>query len=197
MDSYDKLPDAEITNTGPFSEKFLSLGIKTYKEACMYIHNLKYGYNSNYEDRMILFKEQMGSCTMKHATAAALAQELGIPIHKNIMVYKFTEDITTGAGEINRKYNIPYTPLTHCFLTYKDMKFDLTEGNKNGKKKHLDEYIAYEQVEPFISHNDEYKLFKRILKETILPSEEMKGVKEISLLKAREESIKLLKESVK
>lgn len=60
MDSYDKLPDAELIPMGELSIKFLNLGIKTFKEACNYVHKIDYGYNTNYEDIMILFKERKG-----------------------------------------------------------------------------------------------------------------------------------------
>ena len=198
METIDKLPETPIVPSGPISEKFLSLGIKNFQEACLYAHNLEYGYNSDYDDKFIMFKEQKASCTMKHATIAGLAEELGIGLTKNIMVYKLTEEITTGVGEITSKYNIPYIPLTHCFLMYENSMFDLTEGNKNGKKNNpATQSIYYEKVDPFISKNDEYRFFKRILKEKIITSEEMQGIKEITLLKAREEAIKLLHESIK
>ena len=197
MDSYDKLPDAEIKPVGEISKKFIALGIKTFKDACIYVHNSKYGYNSNYDDKMIFFKEKMASCTMKHATIAGLAEELEIPLYKYIGVYKFTEEITTGVDKITQKYNIPYVPMVHCFLVYNDYRFDLTEGNDNGKKRSLEEFIQVEKVDPFISRTDEYKLFKNILKNQILPSKDMEGIKERILLKAREESIKLLKDCIK
>ena len=84
MDSYDKLPDAEINSVGELSIKFLDLGIKTFRGACDYVHNIDYGYNTNYEDKMILFKEKRGSCTSKHAVIASLAQELDIPLNKHV-----------------------------------------------------------------------------------------------------------------
>jgi len=197
MDSYDKLPDAEITPVGEISKKFIELGITTFKEACFYVHDSKYGYNSNYDDKMIFFKEKMASCTMKHATIAGLAEELKIPLYKYIGVYKFTEEITTGVEKITQKYNIPYVPMVHCFLVYGDYHFDLTEGNFNGKKRSLEEFIQIEKVDPFISRTVEYKLFKKILKNQILPSKDMEGINERTLLKAREESIKLLKDCIK
>ena len=197
MDSYDFLPDAEIIPVGDISKKFLELGIKTFKDACYYVHELEYGYNSNYDDKMIFFKENKGSCTTKHAVIAGLAEELSIPLHKKVCVYKFTEEITTGAEVILEKYDVPYVPMVHCFLEYHNYHFDLTEGNYNGKKKPIDDHIHAERVEPFISRKDEYLLFKTILKEHVLPSEEMKGISEKTLLKAREESINLLKECIK
>ena len=192
MDPYDKLPDAELIPVGELSKKFLDLGIKTFKDACIYVHNVDYGYNTNYEDRMIFFKEKKGSCTSKHAVIAGLAQELNIPLYKHVCVYKLTEEITTGVDEILKKFNIPYVPMVHCFLVYGEYKFDLTEGNNNGKKKHIDEYIHSEKVEPFISRKDEYLLFKKVLKEKVLPSKEMEGITEKTLLKARAKSINLL-----
>ncbi|MFX1358445.1 MAG: hypothetical protein ACFFA8_14330 [Promethearchaeota archaeon] len=197
MDSYDNLPDAQIEPVGEISKKFLDLGIKSFKEACMYVHNSTYGYNSNYNDKMIFFKEKMGSCTMKHATIAGLAEELNIPVYKYVGIYKFTEEITTGVDDILKKYEIPYIPMVHCFLVYENYHFDLTEGNYNGKKKSIDEFVKTEKVEPFISRIDEYKLFKKVLKENILTSKEMEGITERNLLKAREEGIKLLKECIK
>ena len=196
MDSYDKLPDAEIKPVGELSNKFLDLGFKTFKDACNYVHNIDYGYNTDYDDKMIFFKEKKGSCTSKHAVIAGLAQELNIPLYKHVCVYKFTEEITTGVNEILKKYEIPYVPMVHCFLVYENYQFDLTEGNHNGKKKPIDEYIHSERVDPFISRKDEYLLFKKVLKEKILPSKEMEGITEKILLKARAKSITLLKNCI-
>jgi hypothetical protein len=196
MDSYDKLPDAEIKPVGELSNKFLDLGFKTFKDACNYVHNIDYGYNTDYDDKMIFFKEKKGSCTSKHAVIAGLAQELNIPLYKHVCVYKFTEEITTGVNEILKKYEITYVPMVHCFLVYENYQFDLTEGNHNGKKKPIDEYIHSERVDPFISRKDEYLLFKKVLKEKILPSKEMEGITEKILLKARAKSITLLKNCI-
>lgn len=197
MDSYDYLPDKEINALGKISKKFLELGITSFKDACEYVHNQEYGYITDYDDEMIFFKENRGTCTTKHGVIAALAEELNIPLYKNVGVYKFTEEISTGANEIMIKYNVPYAPMVHCFLVYDKYRFDLTEGNNNGKKTSIEEFIHTEKVIPFISRKDEYLLLKRVLKEKILPSHEMKGIDERTLLKAREESITLLKKNIK
>jgi hypothetical protein len=192
MDSYDKLPDAEINPVGELSIKFLDLGIKTFRGACDYVHTIDYGYNTNYDDKMIIFKEKKGTCTTKHAVIAGLAEELEIPLYKHVCIYKFTEDITTGVDEILKKFEIPYIPMVHCFLVYESYRFDLTDGNHNGKKKPIDDCIHSERVDPFISRKDEYLLFKKVLKEKILPSKEMEGIPEKTILKARAKGINLL-----
>ena len=192
MDSYDKLPDAQINSVGELSIKFLDLGIKTFRGACDYVHTIDYGHNTNYDDKMIFFKEKKGTCTTKHAVIAGLAEELEIPLYKHVCIYKFTEDITTGVDEILKKFEIPYIPMVHCFIVYEKYKFDLTEGNHNGKKKPIDDCIHSERVDPFISRKDEYLLFKKVLKEKILPSKEMEGIPEKTILKARAKGINLL-----
>lgn len=196
MDSYDELPNGEIKPRGDISNKFLDLGIGSFKDACMYVHNKEYGYNSNYDDKMIFFKENKGTCTTKHGVIAALAQEIGIPLYKKIGIYKFTEAISEGTNQILEKYSIPYVPMIHCFLVFKEYRFDLTEGNNNGKKTSIENFIHTEKVEPFISKKNEYLIFKKVLKKKILPSDEMKGIKERTLLKAREEAINLLKKNI-
>jgi len=197
LDSYDKLPDAEIKLVGEISRKFLDLGINSFKQACEYVNTIEYGYNSNYDDKLIFFKEKKGTCTSKHAVIAGLAEELNIPLYKYVCVYKFTEEISTGANEILKRYNIPYVPMVHCFLVYKNLRFDLTEvGNCNGKNSSIEGCIHEVKVDPFISRKDEYLLFKEVLKKKILPVKEMEGIKEKILLKARTESIKLLLENM-
>lgn len=197
MDSLDNLPDVEIIDSGELSRKFLELGIKSFKEACLYVHNMDYGYNSDKDDKMILFKENMGSCTTKHGVIAGLAEELSIPLNKKVGVYKLTEEITDGTEEIMKKYSVPFIPMVHCFLVYESYRFDLTEGNNNGKKTSIEDFIHDEKVIPFISRKDEYMLFRKVLDEKIMNMPEIQGIEKRTLLKAREEGIKILKENIK
>jgi len=162
-----------------------------------YFHNMNYGYNSNSDDMLILFKENMGNCTTKHGVVAKLAEEIAIPLYKKLGIYKLTEEITEGANEILEKYNIPFIPMVHCFLEYEKNRFDLTEGNNNGKKTSIEEFIHEEKVIPFISRKDEYLLFRKVLDEKIMLMPEIKSIEKRTLLKAREEGIKLLKENIK
>ncbi|MHA1984335.1 MAG: hypothetical protein ACW967_08265 [Candidatus Hodarchaeales archaeon] len=197
MDSYKFLPDSPISASGLMSEKFLELDIKSFTKACVYVHKTQYGYNSNYDDKLIFFKEKKGTCTTKHAVIGGLAEELKIPLYKSVGIYKLTEEISEGVNELLEKYKVPYVPLVHCFLVFKQYRFDLTEGNNNGKKTSVNEFIHTEKVDPFITRKDEYILYKRILIEKILTSKEMTGVNARTILKAREECINLLKKNMK
>ena len=196
MDSYTVLPDAEISGPGVISSEFLQLGITGFIDACRYVHQLPYGYNSDRDDLLILFKEGRGSCTTKHAVIATLAEELSLPIVKNIGIYRMIEDLVTGTSEIMDRFKLPYVPMVHCFLVYQNYWVDLTEGNNNGKNRPIDEFIYTEAVIPNISGKDEYLLYRKALKERILLREELKDIDIKRILQAREEGIKLLKSKV-
>lgn len=196
MDTVKVLPNPPIDNKGTISARFIELGIKTFREACEYVHALPYGYNSSPDDIQILFKEGFGSCTTKHAVIATLAEELGIPVYKIVGIYAMTEDIVTGTKAILEKYHLPYLPMTHCFLKYGPYRVDLTAGNNNGKNRPIEEFLFTEKVIPNISEKDEYLSYKNALKDCILTRKEMKGFAMNDVLQARAEGIALLRSRV-
>lgn len=193
MDGFNVFPDARITAAGPISKTFLDMGVRGFQEACGYVHGLPYGYNSDRDDLMILFKEKMGTCTTKHAVIATLAAELGLPISRGVGIYSMTEAIVTGADKILTEYGLPYVPMIHCFLVYEHYRVDLTEGNRNGKNRPIDDFLFTDRVEATISAKDEYMIYRKALSEVILKRAELKGVEIQRILHAREEGLKLLK----
>lgn len=196
MKNFDVFPNKRIGETGPVSRAFLELGITNMHEACRYVHKLPYGYNSDRDDLMILFKEKMGSCTTKHAVMATLAEESDLPIEKAIGIYAMTEEIVPGTGEILDKYGLPYVPMVHCFLVCGHHRVDLTEGNHNGKKRPVEEFLYTQKVIANISAKDEYLLYRKALTDHILKREELVGFDVKWILHAREEGIALLKANI-
>ena len=197
MDPYSIFPNKTISKAGEISNQFISIAINTFMDACDYVHQVPYGYNSDRDDLMILFKEKMGSCTTKHAVIATLAAELELPIHKCIGIYPMTETIVTGTDKILQTYDLPYIPMIHCFLEYEEYRVDLTEGNQNGKNQPVDELFYAERVEPNIPAKHEYRLYRQVLKDRILLRDELHGVDIKRILHAREEGLELLKSLVK
>jgi len=193
MDSFMVLPDKAIPNADIVSAEFPSMGVKNFQDACRYVHELPYGYNSDRDDLMILFKEKMGTCTTKHAVIATLAQELGLPIQKNIGIYAMTGEIVTGTGKLLSEFGLPYIPMLHCFLVYEKFRVDLTAGNRNGKNRSIEVFLHVEQVVPNITAKDEYLLYRKALGETIMKRPELQGADLKRILHAREAGIKLLK----
>jgi predicted transcriptional regulator len=197
MKNFNVFPNKRIEGTGPISRAFLELGIKNLHDACRRVHEMPYGYNSDRDDLMILFKEKMGSCTTKHAVIATLAMETGLPIEKSIGVYAMTEEIVAGTDNIIEKYGLPYIPMVHCFLVYDKHWVDLTEGNNNGKKRPIEEFLYTKKVVANISARDEYLLYRKALTDTLLKREELNGFDLKRILHAREEGIALLKANIK
>jgi hypothetical protein len=193
MDSLLVLPDKVIPNAGMVSAELHSMGIRNFQDACRYVHELPYGYNSDRDDLMILFKEKMGTCTTKHAVIASLAAELGLPITRGVGIYAMTEAIVTGTNKILAGYSLPYVPMIHCFLEYEDYRVDLTEGNRNGKNRPIDDFLYTDRVAATISAKDEYMIYRKALSEVILKRPELEGADLKRILHAREEGLILLK----
>ena len=196
MDKLDVFPDRSFSEVGIISAKFLSLGICHFIDACRYVHELPYGYNTDRDDLMILFKENKGTCTTKHAVIATLAIELKLSIEKNVGIYAMTEEIVTGTDKILARYSLPYVPMVHCYLVYSRCRVDLSEGNNNGKNRSIEEFLFTQKVEPNISAKDEYLLYRKALKDILLPRRDMEGVEIKQILQAREEGLKLLKRNI-
>jgi hypothetical protein len=196
METLTVLPDTPITDSGAMAKKFLELGVSGFRAACDYLRQLPYGYNSDRDDPMIAFKEKMGTCTTKHAVAATLAIELNLPVAKHIGIYAMTETIVENAGEILIRFGMPYVPMVHCFLQYESHRVDLTEGNRNGKKCAIDDFLFTAAVAPDISAKQEYLLYRQTLEQKILKRGEMNGVKIKQVLQAREAALELLKQNI-
>jgi hypothetical protein len=196
VNSYTIFPDCEIQGSGMVAGTFRSMGILRFLEACRHVHELPYGYNSDRDDPMILFKERMGSCTTKHATIATLARELSLSIARGVGVYPMTEAIVRGAGRITAAYGLPYVPMIHCYLEYQGLKVDLTEGNRNGKNRPIDDFLFTRQVEPNITAKAEYLIYRQAVTDLVRTREELQGVDIKQILHAREEGIKLLRANI-
>lgn len=196
MEPYTVFPDKPIRGEAPMARTFRGLGIDHFLGACRYVHQLPYGYNSDRDDLMILFKENRGSCTTKHAVIATLAAELSLAIHKKIGIYALTEAVVDGTDRILEKYHLPYVPMVHCFLAYGEHLVDLSEGNRNGKKRPVDEFLFIADVPAAITARDEYRLYRKALTDHILPRAELEGVALKTILQAREEGLALLKSAI-
>jgi hypothetical protein len=197
MDKIATLPDSSILDNGLISMEFLKLNIHTFLDAVRYVHKMPYGYNSDRDDLMILFKEKKGTCTTKHAVIGTLATELGLPIYKTIGIYAMTETIVSGTEKFLRSYRLPFIPMVHCYLAYDGIRVDLTEGNSNGKNCAVETFLHTEKVPPNISGKNEYLLYRNVLKELLTSHEALKDVKLKTILQARQEGLKLLRSKIK
>jgi len=160
MNTIEIFPNKEIELMGHISQKFIENEINTFHEACQWVKNLPYGYNSDKNDPYIIFKENKGTCTTKHAVIGLLAQEIGLPISKFLGFYKLNNEIITGIGEILDYYRLEYIPQIHCFLGFKTIFVDLTEGNCSGKNKPLENFDLILRVKSNLNESEEEELYK-------------------------------------
>jgi hypothetical protein len=193
MENHCVLPDSPIFGAGLLSRAFTDLGLSSFHQACRWVHELPYGYNSDRDDPMILFAERKGTCTTKHAAIATLAQELALPVEKHLGVYAMTEEIVAGTDSILGRFGLPYLPMLHCFLVSEPHRVDLTEGNRNGKRCLIEQFLHSERVRPAITAREEYLLYRNVLIDLIGSREELHGIDLHTVLRAREEGLKLLK----
>jgi hypothetical protein len=142
MDSISVLPDEALRPGLAFSDRFLGLGLKTFRQAARYVHQLPYGPNRIPAEDDALFRDGRGTCATKHGALALLARELELPVHRWYGLYRLNEEIVAGTGAILQMYGIPFVPAGHCFLIYSNEMVDLTAGNKHGKKKEPGEFLV-------------------------------------------------------
>lgn len=193
MENHNALPDRAISGGELLSRAFADLGLSSFQQACRWVHELPYGYNSDRDDPMILFAERKGTCTTKHAAIVTLAQELGLPVEKHLGVYAMTEEIVAGTDAILGHFGLPYVPMLHCFLVSEPHRVDLTEGNRNGKRRSIEQFLHSERVRPAITAREEYLLYRTWLIKLIDGRDELRGIELHTVLRAREEGLKLLK----
>lgn len=193
MEPIAVLPEAVIPVSGPITSAFAALGLTGFRQACRWVQELPYGYNADRDDPLALFRERQGTCTTKHGTIAALAAELRLPVEKRLGIYALSEEIVTGAGAILARHGLPWLPLTHCFLTSGAHRVDLTEGNRNGKNRPLEEFLLVRAVPPFFSEKEEYLWYRGALPGVVLARPEWKGIGLERVLHARQEALALLR----
>ena len=193
MDSIERLPNRELIAGGPLSRAFMAVGLKTFRDACHYVHRMPYGYNSTKDDPLILFAEGFGSCTTKHMAIGVLAKEMELPVGKCIGIYPMKERFVAGADRICSEFGLTAIPVVHCFLVYDRFRVDLTEGNLNGKKGPIDNFLFTRNVPPDISSRDEYRLYRQALQDEVLTQPDWADVTLKTILAAREKALALLK----
>ena len=140
MEPIERLPDAELHRDQPVSGAFLQRGVATFRDACRLVQRLPYGPNAHGQGAMALFGDGQGTCTTKHGTIVQLASECGLEVGKTLGFYRLNEEIVTGIADILRPSGVAFVPSAHCFLESDGIYVDLTEGNRNGKNRTIDQF---------------------------------------------------------
>jgi len=114
-----------LNSNDHISQIFLDLGILNFQGACEYVQALPYKRNSRNEPLLVL-EEGCGTCSMKHALLALLAEENNFQdIKLTIGIYKMSPKNTPGLGEVFPS-SLEFIPEAHCYLSYRNQRLDYT-----------------------------------------------------------------------
>ena len=123
-----KLPNFNIQATTPLSQSALQTSCQTFHQAVSKVHRIPYGRNSNKENLGLVFTENKGTCSTKHAALAQLAIDHDLlEIELILGIYKMRESNTPGVGKVLDQYGLDYIPEAHNYLRWNGQRYDYTK----------------------------------------------------------------------
>lgn len=123
-----KLPNFNIQATTPLSQAAIEIGCQTFHQAVSKIHAIPYGRNSNKENLELVFTENKGTCSTKHAALVQLAIDHHLSAIELVLgIYKMKESNTPGVGKVLDQYGLDYVPEAHNYLKWKGQRYDYTK----------------------------------------------------------------------
>lgn len=123
-----------FNSDGVLTDLVLSKGITSWEELLDYIQKIPYGRNQNRDDFSLVLLENKGTCSSKHALAAAIAIENEISdVNLIIGMYKMNSQ-NTPIGTILSEAGINYIPEAHCYLKINNIQTDLTTESSSFDK---------------------------------------------------------------
>jgi len=120
------LPRIEIKPHKGISSAFLANNLFWFDDCVHYIHQLPYGRNTHRDDFSLVLEENKGTCSTKHALIKALADEQNILLSLVLGIFLTTSDHDPRIAPLLEKYNLPAIPEAHCFLKFREVRFDIT-----------------------------------------------------------------------
>lgn len=148
-----RLPDFQLTRGSSIAESFLSLGIKTFADAAVYVREIPYGRNSNKTDRLLVLSENRGTCSGKHALLAELAHEHNQPIFLYFGFFKISKNTHPVVASVLSRHGLSYYPELHAYLMFDGKRYDFT-GKQNPIEPTMD-FLEEFRVQP--SQVESYK----------------------------------------
>ncbi|WP_299116028.1 hypothetical protein [uncultured Winogradskyella sp.] len=101
--------------------------IDNWLKLTSYIKGLPYGRNQNRKDLALVWKEQKGTCSSKHAFLKHVADLNKLPDIELILgMYKMNNTNTPKIGNVLSEYQLDYIPEAHCYLKINGERLDYT-----------------------------------------------------------------------
>lgn len=139
------LPNFNLTALEPITTFFRKKNIVNFHAAIQFIQQLPYGRNSSKTDLSVLFKEQKGTCSTKHAVLRKLALEHQVKdIQLMLGLYKMNASNTPKVAPVLEQYGLAYLPEAHNYLAFKKQRFDFTVPHSSAIKFEQDILLEFE-----------------------------------------------------
>lgn len=128
--------------------------ITNWKDLTLKIKHLPYGRNANRTDLALVWKEQKGTCSSKHAFLKHVADLNKTPnIELTLGMYKMNQSNTPKIGNVLSKHKLDYIPEAHCYLKIEGKPLDFTSKHSDFKTIEndilLEKIITPQQVSEF------------------------------------------------
>lgn len=124
-----------LKSKDPLTLELLASRLETWNDLLEIVRNLPYGRNSNREDLSLVWKEQKGTCSSKHAFLKLIAELNAIPNIKLILgMYKMSASNTRNLENVLSKNSLDYLPEAHCYLKIDGERLDFTSPNSDFNK---------------------------------------------------------------
>lgn len=125
----------EIKSSGELSRLVRERNIHSAKALITFIQNMPYGRTANRSDLSLLFTENRGTCSSKHALIKSIAMENGFEDLKLFIgIYKMTAHNTPNIGNGISENDLEYIPEAHCYLKFGKTIIDITSTNSDFEK---------------------------------------------------------------
>ncbi len=116
-----------LSKAGALSDIAFNKGLTNLLQLVNYVRELPYSRNSVRGDLSLVFREDRGTCSSKHAVVAAIAEEQGWDFVQLILVmYEMTQSNTPMVKDVLAKHALALIPEAHCYLKINECAFDLT-----------------------------------------------------------------------
>jgi hypothetical protein len=120
-------PEFEISSAGPVSVAFLQRGVERFSQAASLVKSIPYGRNSRKDDLLIVFADNRGTCSTKHALLKVLANEHHYDeLHQMVGIYRMHAANTPPVADTLAKHRLSYIPEAHGYLRFHRHIFDYT-----------------------------------------------------------------------
>lgn len=116
---------------GHLSQKITSeLGEIDFLSLGKHIQNLPYKRNSDKENPAIVWEEQYGTCSTKHAFLKSIAEEQGAAGWDLVLgMFKMSGENMPKVAQVLAKNGLSYIPEAHNYLKFHGEVFDFTSPN--------------------------------------------------------------------